>query len=106
MRNCLDAQFLLNPYPGENDTSKLSTQTGISTKTIKTWFANARTRKAAKADLVPDVPTDVLSDLRKKVAKWKHNLPGTVPCSLHRSGSRSSIFRTSSIGDLAIYRKP
>jgi hypothetical protein len=66
MKKHLDACFFFNPYPGESETSRLSTRTGLPTKTIKTWFANARTRKGAKANHVPDVSTRDLSDLRRK----------------------------------------
>jgi hypothetical protein len=36
--------FSITPYPTADETEKCSAQTGLSAKTIKTWFANARNR--------------------------------------------------------------
>jgi hypothetical protein len=36
--------FSISPYPTADDMEKCSAQTGLSVKTIKTWFANARNR--------------------------------------------------------------
>jgi len=44
-RRVLEDQFEVNPYVSADAAAKLSLHTGLSTKTIKTWFANARSRR-------------------------------------------------------------
>ncbi|RYO28549.1 hypothetical protein AA0113_g8267 [Alternaria arborescens] len=45
VRATLDEYFGFNPYPSESEYALLSDKTGLSTRVIRTWFANARSRK-------------------------------------------------------------
>jgi hypothetical protein len=41
----LENEFFVNPYPADEITILLATQTGLPVRTVKTWFTNARSRK-------------------------------------------------------------
>ncbi|CAO2655058.1 Nn.00g117910.m01.CDS01 [Neocucurbitaria sp. VM-36] len=43
-RTMLEQYFLGDPYPADSDIALLSTRFGLDTRSIKTWFSNARSR--------------------------------------------------------------
>jgi hypothetical protein len=43
-RSHLEAEFLLDPYPNEGTVFALTTETGLSVRTIRNWFSNSRSR--------------------------------------------------------------
>lgn len=45
LKGLLEQQLVTNPYPTAKDVKILSSRTGLSLKTITTWFANHRARK-------------------------------------------------------------
>jgi len=51
-RKLLEDQFEVDPYLKADAAKRLSAQTGLSEKTIRTWFANTRSRRIAGEFLV------------------------------------------------------
>lgn len=47
-KHILETQFDNNPYPDTDELAHLNKSTGLTMKSIKTWFCNIRSRKARK----------------------------------------------------------
>ncbi|KAH7082106.1 hypothetical protein FB567DRAFT_630541 [Paraphoma chrysanthemicola] len=47
IQELLEDQFNIKPYAGQHTLDKLSASTGLSVKQIRTWYANARSRKTS-----------------------------------------------------------